>query len=86
MISSNNRPIAYLCTMLVTLVSDWNKSDYYTGALQGALTGMATLQIITQQINAYNVRMGMFVLRQVYPHYPKGTAHIMAVQLSLIHI
>lgn len=80
MISNKNRSNAYLCAMVVTLVSDWNKSDYYTGALQGALTGLATLQVISQQINSFDVRMGMFVLRRVFPHYPAGTVHIMAVQ------
>lgn len=63
----------------VTLISDWKQEDYYLGALQGGLVGVAALHVITNRINPFDVRMGAFVLRQVFARFPQGTIHILAV-------
>jgi len=65
---------------VVTITSDWNKRDYYAGALEGGLLGIAPVCEITHQINPFDVRMGVFVLRQTYSRYPSGSIHILAVQ------
>lgn len=65
---------------VVTLTSDWKRQDYYPGILKGELLGMASLVTITNEINPFDVRMGVFVLRQVFRYYPNGTIHLLAVQ------
>ena len=65
---------------VVTVTSDWNKRDYYAGALEGGLLGIAALYVITHHIQPFDVRMGVFVLRQSYFRYPPGSMHILAVQ------
>lgn len=65
---------------VVTVTSDWNKRDFYAGSLEGGLLGLASLYDITHQINPFDVRMGVFVLRQAYSRYPSGSIHILAVQ------
>ncbi|HNY24462.1 MAG TPA: SAM-dependent chlorinase/fluorinase, partial [Bacteroidales bacterium] len=65
---------------VVTLTSDWKRQDYYSGILKGELLGIASLVTITNEINPFDVRMGVFVLRQVFRYYPNGTIHLLAVQ------
>lgn len=65
---------------VVTITSDWNKKDFYAGALEGKLLGIAPVCEITHQIHPFDVRMGVFVLRQAYSFYPLGSIHILAVQ------
>lgn len=66
----------------VTLTSDWNKDDFYTGAVKGTLlSSCEKVEIITlsNQIKPYNIAEAAFVLRNCYHHYPTGTVHIVAV-------
>ncbi|MDD4920348.1 MAG: SAM-dependent chlorinase/fluorinase [Bacteroidales bacterium] len=65
---------------VVTVTSDWNKHDFYAGVLEGGLLGIAPVYQITHQIHPFDVRMGVFVLRQAYNRYPSGSIHILAVQ------
>jgi S-adenosylmethionine hydrolase len=70
----------------VTLTSDWNKDDYYTGAVKGSLlSSCEQVEIVTlsKQIRPYNISEAAFVLRNCFPHYPKGTIHIVAVSSKI---
>lgn len=66
----------------VTLTSDWNKDDYYTGAMTGTiLTNCKDTQVITlsNSIRSYSVSEAAFIVRNSCYHFPKGTVHIIAV-------
>jgi len=74
--SSSNMPI-------VTLTSDWNLHDYYTGSLKGAIHARCPnteVIEISNQIRSFDVAQCAFVLRYAFAHFPQGTIHLMAVQ------
>ena len=71
---------------IITLTTDWNKSDYYIGALKGKiLTIEPTAQIvdINHQIQPFNIMQAAFVLRNCYYNFPPDTVHIIAVNAAL---
>ena len=82
MTKQKHRANAYICICMavVTITSDWNKRDYYAAALEGKLLGVARVFEITHHINPFDVRMGVFVLKQAYRNFPVGSIHILAVQ------
>jgi len=68
---------------IITLTTDWNKNDFYTGALKGKiLSHYREVQIIdiTHQIKSFNIPEAAFVVRNTYPHFPEDTVHIIAVK------
>lgn len=65
---------------IVTITSDWSKQDYYAAALEGSLLGTASVYEISHNIQPFDVRMGMYVLKQTYKKFPAGSIHILAIQ------
>jgi len=66
----------------ITLTSDWNKNDFYTGALKGKiLSSCQDVEIVelSNSVKTYNIAEAAFILRNSYHHFPKGTVHIVAV-------
>lgn len=66
----------------ITLTSDWNKNDFYAGALKGKiLSSCQDVEIVelSNKIKTYNIAEAAFVLRNSYHHFPPGTVHIVAV-------
>ena len=74
----------YLRTMpIVTITSDWNLHDFYTGSLKGAIRSRCPnveMIEITNQIRSFDVAQCAFVLRHTFTHFPKDSIHLMAVQ------
>jgi S-adenosylmethionine hydrolase len=69
----------------VTLTTDWNKDDYYTGAVKGAiLSSCNDVQVITlsNTIRSYSVSEAAFIVRNSCYHFPKGSVHIIAVGIE----
>jgi S-adenosylmethionine hydrolase len=67
---------------IVTLTTDWNSDDYYTGALKGKiLSQCAQIQIvdITHQVPPFNITHAAFVLRNAFHNFPPGSIHIIGV-------
>ncbi|MDF1571321.1 MAG: SAM-dependent chlorinase/fluorinase [Bacteroidales bacterium] len=66
----------------VTLTTDWNKDDFYTGAVTGAiLSSCKEVQVITlsNSIRSYSVSEAAFIVRNSCYHFPNGSVHIIAV-------
>ncbi len=66
----------------VTLTSDWNKDDFYTGAIKGSiLSSCENVQIVTlsNRVKQFSVSEAAFIVRNSYHHFPSGTVHIIAV-------
>jgi len=64
---------------LVTLTTDLGEQDYYAGALKGAILAecpSAQLVDITHNIPSHDIVRGAFILKNAYPHFPKGTIHL----------
>ncbi len=67
---------------IVTLTTDWNRDDYYSGALKGKILSLCSeIQIvdITHQVPAYNISHAAFVLRNSFHNFPQGSIHIIGV-------
>ncbi len=68
---------------IITLTTDWNKSDYYIGAIKGALYSKSdsiNVVDITHQIKPFNIFQTAFILKNCYQFYPVGTIHIIGVK------
>jgi hypothetical protein len=71
---------------LVTLTTDWNKDDFYTGALKGKLLSQfRDIQIvdITHQIKSFNIPEAAFIVRSAYKYFPEKSIHIIAVKSEI---
>ena len=73
---------SYLCIMIVTLTTDWHRSDYYLGCLKGSLlAAFPDVQIVdvNHHITPFNSAEAAFILQQVYPCFPAETVHFIGV-------
>jgi S-adenosylmethionine hydrolase len=71
---------------IITLTTDWNKSDYYIGSVKGKILAHdPTIQIIdiSHQVQPFNVMQAAFIVRNCCYDFPKGTVHLIAVNAAL---
>ena len=67
---------------IVTLTSDWNKSDYYLGVLKGRLASLSlkiNLLEITNSIPSFDILQETFILRSTYLNFPANSIHLLGV-------
>ena len=67
---------------VITLTTDLGLNDYYVGALKGTILSQmpeVTIVDITNNVPAFDIRHGAYVLRQAYPNFPQGTVHIIGI-------
>jgi S-adenosylmethionine hydrolase len=67
---------------VITIISDWNKNDYYLAALKGRILSNCPDTIIIDimhQISPFNSAQAAFILRNCYLNYPPGTIHLICV-------
>lgn len=72
---------------IITLTSDFGYKDYHVAAIKGnILTLNPALNIIdiTHQISPHNLLETVHIVKNAYPHFPKGTVHIISVD-SFFH-
>ncbi len=70
---------------IVTIISDWNKNDYYLASLKGRiLCSCPDTKIIdiTHQITPFNSAQAAFVLRNCFRHFPEDTVHLICVNVE----
>ena len=68
--------------MIVTLLTDFGASDYFVGAMKGAILAvnpLARIVDITHEIPAHDVQAGAFTLLAVYESFPPQTIHLAVV-------
>lgn len=66
----------------VTLTTDFGDQDYYVAAIKGAILSRkeeVKLIDISHKINNFDIVQGAFILKNAYPHFPKGTIHLITV-------
>ena len=67
---------------VITIISDWNKNDYYLAAVKGMILSHCpetTIVDITHQVSPFNSAQAAFILRNCYRNYPEGTIHLICV-------
>ena len=67
---------------IVTLTTDWNKDDYYVGALKGKILSLCPqirIVDISHQVPPFNISHAAFILRNSYHNFPPGSIHIIGV-------
>lgn len=68
--------------MLVTLTTDFGDRDWYVGALKGAVLRQqpqAQVVDVSHHIAPFDIVQAALVLRNVWPEFPEGTVHLLAV-------
>ena len=68
--------------MIVTLTTDFGLRDGYVAAMKGAMLSVSpTVRLVdvTHEIPAQDVTTAAFTLRQVVPHFPAGSVHLVVV-------
>ncbi|TSA31644.1 MAG: hypothetical protein D4R64_17720 [Porphyromonadaceae bacterium] len=66
----------------ITLTTDWQTRDYYSGMIKGRLLRLmpdVVIVEINQHIEPFHILQASFILRQVLPEYPEGTIHLFLV-------
>ena len=68
--------------MIVTLTTDFGARDGYVAAMKGAMLCVdpeVRMVDVSHEVPAQDVMEAAYVLRQVVPHYPAGTVHLVVV-------
>lgn len=68
--------------MIVTLLTDFGTSDYFVGAMKGAVLAAnprAQVVDITHEIPPHDVEAGAFTLLAAFETFPPGTVHVAVV-------
>jgi len=68
---------------LITIISDWNKKDYYLGILKGDLKKrIPNVEIvdIKHDIDTFNISQAAFITNFSHKYFPEETIHIIAVK------
>jgi len=67
---------------IITLTSDWNKHDYYIGALKGKILSKvpnANIIDISHNIRLFNIFETAFILKNSFFHFPPNTIHLICI-------
>ncbi len=67
---------------IITLTTDFQRADYYIGATKGAIYSQcpnATVVDITHEVPQFDTARAAYLVKNAYPHFPKGSIHIIGV-------
>lgn len=67
---------------IVTITSDWNRQDYYSGMLKGRLYSLLPdIRVVEtgDKILPFRILEGAFIVRSVIPEFPPGSIHLFLV-------
>lgn len=67
---------------IITLISDWGNSDYYTAAVKGMILSQlpeTRIVDITHQIEPFNSTQAAYIIKNAYKNFPEGTIHILGI-------
>jgi S-adenosylmethionine hydrolase len=71
---------------IITLTTDYGLKDHFVGAMKGKIISeYAEAQIIdvSHQIDPFNIAEASYILSAVYASFPKGTVHIVGVDIEM---
>src|SRR6185295_1940715 len=67
---------------IVTLTTDFGRSDHFAGVMKGVILGIcpgAPIVDITHECGAYDIDEAAFTIAQVYRYFPPKTVHVVVV-------
>jgi len=67
---------------IVTFISDFGATDYYSAVVKGALlteSPQLNLVDISHNVKPYDIVQGAFILKNAYSHFPSGSIHLVSV-------
>jgi S-adenosylmethionine hydrolase len=67
---------------IITLTSDLGESSHYPAIVKGIIYSMfpqARLVDVSHQVPDFDIMQAAYILRQIYPAYPKGSIHLISV-------
>ena len=67
---------------IITLTSDFGNLDYRVAAVKGSILSLnpeVNIIDITHDIQAFNLVQTLYIVRNAYKYFPKGTIHILSV-------
>ena len=67
---------------IITLTTDLGSKDFYQAALKGSILSIlptANIVDITHEVPSFNISYAAFVLKNVYPYFPKNTVHLIGI-------
>lgn len=71
---------------IITLLTDWNKPNYYVGQITGRLISIGhDIQVLplSPAVKKHDISQAAYLLRHCYKHFPNGTIHLVFVGLSM---
>ena len=71
---------------IIALTTDFGLKDHYVGALKGKIYSEfleAKLVDISHDIDPFNISQASYIIGAAYASFPKGTVHIIAVDMEL---
>lgn len=72
---------------VLTLTTDWNRHDYYTGVVKGfLLRELPDLKVvdISHNIPIFDYKKACYVVKAVYKFYPENTVHIVGIRGEIL--
>ena len=70
---------------IITLTTDLGLKDHFVGVLKGKILGKfpeAIIVDISHYIDPFNIVEGHYVLQASYHHFPKGTVHLIGIDIE----
>ena len=67
---------------IVTLTTDFGTRDYCVGSIKGAVLSQGFPVVfadITHDVSNYNIVQAAYILKNAFPHFPKGSIHLISV-------
>lgn len=78
---------------IITLTTDYGLRDFNVASIKGSIYKdfpEAKIVDISHDVPKFDIKQAAFILRNAYPHFPKGTIHIMGVlpneTLEIAHV
>ena len=71
---------------IITLTTDYGLKDHFVGALKGKLLSEfpeATIIDISHNIDPFNVSEAAYIIGAAYSSFPKGTVHLIGVDIEI---
>jgi S-adenosylmethionine hydrolase len=71
---------------IITLTTDYGLKDHFVGSLKGKILSEiseANIVDISHNIDPFNIFEASYIINSAYSHFPKGTVHIIGVDIEL---
>ena len=73
---------------IITLTTDYGVKDHFVGALKGKILSEfreAIIVDLSHDIDPFNVSEAAYIIGAAYSSFPKGTVHLIGVDIELNH-